>query len=140
MDKLIWLQRDQQLHRLTLEHADLGAGVSAAVTYLSGPDLARINLQDLVTLSGNHTISGHKDFGVVKVNSLVVSGTSESATCTSWYFITCIEFIRFTNLLLMILLFIDIFFTWLFTYLWFYRIWMLYTCPSLHICNCPFFL
>ncbi|XP_045129224.1 uncharacterized protein LOC123514983 [Portunus trituberculatus] len=74
VDKLIWLQRDQQLHRLTLEHADLGAGVSASVTYLSGPDLARTNMQDLVTLSGNHSISGHKDFGVVKVNSLVVSG------------------------------------------------------------------
>ncbi|XP_063847992.1 uncharacterized protein LOC135093049 [Scylla paramamosain] len=75
LDGLLWLNRDLQLQSLTLEHVDLGADVSATVTFLSGPDLARTNMQDLVTLSGNHSISGHKDFGLVKVNSLVVSGT-----------------------------------------------------------------
>ena len=77
LDGLLWLNRDLQLQNLGLDHIDLGASVSASVTFLSGPDFSRTHTADLVTLSGNLSISGHKDFGVVKVNSLVVSGTSK---------------------------------------------------------------
>lgn len=81
LDGLLWLNRDLQLQNLNLDHVDLGAGVSASVTYLSGPDLARTHTADLLTLSGNHSISGHKDIGVVKVNSMFVSGTSKYFFC-----------------------------------------------------------
>ncbi|XP_050696832.1 uncharacterized protein LOC126985707 [Eriocheir sinensis] len=75
LDGLLWLHRDLQLQNLSLAHADLGAGVSASVTFLSGPNLPRTHTSDLLTLTGDHAISGHKEFGVIRVNNLFVSGT-----------------------------------------------------------------
>ncbi|XP_071538217.1 uncharacterized protein [Panulirus ornatus] len=77
-ENVLRLDDKVELVNQSFADVDVSDGGRANIVFLSGPNFPQTPTRDLVTLTGDHQITGTKTFGLVRTNELKTSGSVDS--------------------------------------------------------------